>query len=426
MFLVVFLLPLVSAVCYIEDANADCAVCWTTIYSSANDTSGVTKMAKCPDEITVKWTTPLPTDLVELTDYPVAWEVNAPGVVIDNNHVPHANIHSCIRSVGACTPFVSNTPGLSTHTAASPGNFKDGKVSFQTNVNLAKQQYTIIAHTRYFVPGAAKPTKVDVAIGIARTVTEPAYESSTSSIFTAAIAGAIVVIFFGALAFGVYKRIINLEYMIKFILNEQLISFISIILGLSDVIPFTMSLVNLLERPSASTVSVIPASFLVCILAWILSLTKFVADARRIWLHKNDDNLLSEANRRMSRKKALATSTFRNSVNNCGNYRDDAIRLGKLNSRINIMYLMLVTLILEQVPMICISIYLMVSSESGVSLPECFTLLFSSIILGTACTRILAFPAILSERKELEGRLGTGNKVAPEPENKDVMAPVLP
>jgi hypothetical protein len=27
--------------------------------------------------------------------------------------VPHANIHSCVSTVGFCTPFIGNTPGLS-------------------------------------------------------------------------------------------------------------------------------------------------------------------------------------------------------------------------------------------------------------------------------------------------------------------------
>ena len=31
-------------------------------------------------------------------------------------HIVHTNLHSCFSSAGVCTPFVSNTPGLSTHT----------------------------------------------------------------------------------------------------------------------------------------------------------------------------------------------------------------------------------------------------------------------------------------------------------------------
>ena len=32
--------------------------------------------------------------------------------------IPHANLHSCLRKVGFCTPFVANTRTLSTHSPA--------------------------------------------------------------------------------------------------------------------------------------------------------------------------------------------------------------------------------------------------------------------------------------------------------------------
>ena len=40
-----------------------------------------------------------------------------------HHDIPHANIHSCFSNIGFCTPFVKNTPGLSTHTSAQVGNF---------------------------------------------------------------------------------------------------------------------------------------------------------------------------------------------------------------------------------------------------------------------------------------------------------------
>ena len=68
--------------------------------------------------------------------------------------IPHANIHSCIASRGACTPFVANTPGLATHTAAQTANFSQtGLVTFDTKVKLPKGQYKIIAHIRFFHRG---------------------------------------------------------------------------------------------------------------------------------------------------------------------------------------------------------------------------------------------------------------------------------
>jgi hypothetical protein len=88
--------------------------------------------------------------------------------------VPHANIHSCIASRGACTPFVANTPGLATHTAAQTANFSQtGLVTFDSKVKLPKEQYTIIAHIRFLtepMTAGVPSTKWDVAIGTSRDV----------------------------------------------------------------------------------------------------------------------------------------------------------------------------------------------------------------------------------------------------------------
>jgi hypothetical protein len=90
--------------------------------------------------------------------------------------IPHANIHSCIASRGACTPFVANTPGLATHTAAQTANFSQtGLVTFDTKVKLPKGQYKIIAHIRFFteaITAGIPSTKWDVAIGTAREIVE--------------------------------------------------------------------------------------------------------------------------------------------------------------------------------------------------------------------------------------------------------------
>ena len=40
--------------------------------------------------------------------------------------IPHGNIHSCLRKVGFCTPFVKSTKELSTHSPALTGEFELG------------------------------------------------------------------------------------------------------------------------------------------------------------------------------------------------------------------------------------------------------------------------------------------------------------
>jgi hypothetical protein len=133
-------MPQTDAVCYLLDANAQCAVCWKTVYSSADDKTGVTAMSECPGGITESWIKPLPEKMIAMTEYMVEYQLaldrskfgHKRGVTAD---IPHANIHSCITSRGACTPFVTNSPGLATHTEEQIGDFnKDGHVSFQSKV----------------------------------------------------------------------------------------------------------------------------------------------------------------------------------------------------------------------------------------------------------------------------------------------------
>ena len=55
-------------------------------------------------------------------------------------HVNHANIHSCIASRGVCSPFVSNTPGLATHTKAMDSDLDaNGTAVFNTEVSLTAE-----------------------------------------------------------------------------------------------------------------------------------------------------------------------------------------------------------------------------------------------------------------------------------------------
>uniref|UniRef100_A0A0G4FXK8 Reverse transcriptase Ty1/copia-type domain-containing protein n=1 Tax=Chromera velia CCMP2878 TaxID=1169474 RepID=A0A0G4FXK8_9ALVE len=65
------------------------------------------------------------------------------------------------------TPFVSNTPGLATHTAALTGDLTGSAsamtATFTSDVQLEAGSYTVIAHVRYYSPDT--DTKWDIAIG---------------------------------------------------------------------------------------------------------------------------------------------------------------------------------------------------------------------------------------------------------------------
>jgi len=147
-------LPGVRAQCYLMDANALCSVCWKTVYTAPDDKTGVTTMAECPMTITVTWETPPPEDMFAGTSYPVQYSLKIDRAEHDvtlaakkTTTISHANIHSCIASRGACTPFVANSPGLATHTAENTGNFDEkGLAVFTSDVTLTAEVYTIIGH----------------------------------------------------------------------------------------------------------------------------------------------------------------------------------------------------------------------------------------------------------------------------------------
>ena len=62
----------------------------------------------------------------------------------------HVNIHSCEAQVGFCSPFVSNTPGLATHTKRLNVTLDaDGVADVVSDVQLADGQYTVMVHAQW-------------------------------------------------------------------------------------------------------------------------------------------------------------------------------------------------------------------------------------------------------------------------------------
>lgn len=107
------------------------------------------------------------------------WETDS-GV---HYEIPHSNLHSCLTHVGFCTPFVSNTPALSTHSTALVDNFRpdssrsDGdwvNCTFTGSLSLNAASYTIITHVRFFTSEGGVTIQADLAQGLVRTVYQTA------------------------------------------------------------------------------------------------------------------------------------------------------------------------------------------------------------------------------------------------------------
>ena len=110
------------------------AVDWSPLYptSGKNLTAG--------DKISIPSTLTLPSSL-NVTSQLFSQKKTGFGV-------DHTNVHACLTKGGFCSPFVSKTPGLVTHSAALKGPIND-PVSF--GVTLEAGTWTFITHYRIYV-----------------------------------------------------------------------------------------------------------------------------------------------------------------------------------------------------------------------------------------------------------------------------------
>jgi len=449
------LLSVGFATCYLEDSNAKCAVCWKTTYAAADDSTGVTKMSECDDaKVKVSWVTSPPDKMFELTDYPVKWMVSTPGFNVSQNDVPHANVHSCIANRGACTPFVANSPGLATHTSALTSTLEEDDAGirmsyFETTVNLKNDQYTIIAHTRIHVneDGQPKPPRYDIAIGLSRTVTLEDVTSSTGSIITAAVAGGCLFIIIMSVIWAARSGKISLEAIMVKTLNGGVIGVVALLIGLGDVIAFTFTLINLYENPTVATADILPVACMILGIGWVISIAKATHDVRRLYDNfylggqRKIDSFAQmaaaylakeevQADRRMRRKSSTTSlesvaidasegplipqvlKRRMTQVRGSKALLEAATDLVKTNHRIQTLYMVVLTLFLEQIPLCVISMYLLVMSDE-VIIADGMTLLISSIILGGNCIRLLGFPVLAKKKRGLLLNFTSASKAAP-------------
>ena len=151
------------------DLGEDVTLCWLTDAPNG----GSAAREDCAGA-SMEFVLPLlPSSLWSGQQYSVHYRMLVPSSRSPTSLIPHANVHSCVRSVGFCTPFVSNTPGLSTHSVALQGNLSassalSNSLELTSEVKLSPDQYTIIIHGRWFDDAGrkhdmARATYVDVS-----------------------------------------------------------------------------------------------------------------------------------------------------------------------------------------------------------------------------------------------------------------------
>ena len=117
--------------------------------------------------------------MIPQVEYPLVYTFAIP-VVFDvdrgrgrkERDIPHTNVHSCLMSTGFCTPFVEDTPGISTQTTGMTGDFTESgterSASFEAIVELLEGYYTIIVHATVLTDNG--DTQYDMAKGMKRSV----------------------------------------------------------------------------------------------------------------------------------------------------------------------------------------------------------------------------------------------------------------
>jgi hypothetical protein len=287
----------VQGICYLEDANAKCTVCWKTVYSSADDKSGFTTMSECPTGLSVEYLQPPPLEMFEgqvyKAEYAVNIDLNKYPVVAKSTkkdglkEVPHANVHSCIASRGACTPFVSNSPGLATHTPALVEDVDDnGHSKFLSDVKLTQESYVIIAHVRFFTPNkdnAALPAvKYDMAVGVVRDVKEEVVAVSSDSYVLAGTVGGIVLVISGSLIYVARTGMLDVDKIVEILFSDHVTLAIDIIGGISDVLAFTLAIIFSVST-TKDLIQILPLCWVFCALAWLSSIYVAYEDLEQLY-----------------------------------------------------------------------------------------------------------------------------------------------
>jgi hypothetical protein len=127
-------------------------------------------------------------------EYQIDFKMHVPTTTVSQVAVPHANLHSCLRNNIFCTPFVANTPMLATHALALSGQLDaDGDATFVNANQLVADQYTIIAHGRWF---DSSGTKHDMARARIQNIDDPPPDNTAMvviQILSAVIGSALVI-----------------------------------------------------------------------------------------------------------------------------------------------------------------------------------------------------------------------------------------
>jgi len=170
---------------------------------------------------------------------------------VRKDHLPHVNVHSCLQTSGACTPFIANTPGLATHTPAQKSSFDgNGRANFTMDVALDAHRYMIIGHARFFVG----KIKYDVANGVAREILRAKvvieeWEPGNAHYIVLPLGFIVALLFVGGVAWGKEEA---LEAVLA-MLRDSVSLFMSLAFEFLDIISDGIVFISIWSLPASST-----------------------------------------------------------------------------------------------------------------------------------------------------------------------------
>lgn len=423
-FLAATLITPSDAVCYLE--GTDCSVCWKTINS-------VTTMAACPAGIKMEVIKALPREIVSQVDYATEYklvidETQFPISANGGKDIPHANVHSCLRHLGACTPFVSNTPGLATHTQAMSvvQVAQDGSgissIPFTSQVNLEANKYTVIYHGRFFTTESAGLAKYDVAIGFPVDVVPGEKEVPASAIFTALISVGAVVMVTVTLILLWKLGCLDFEGWMELFYHPNVVGFMLLTLNITDVASFSVSFFTQIKNDN-DIVSIQPFCYITLVFGILLSLVSSVLYVKtRCMAHPHESLSPEELLRTQSaayldlvrhtkRKKSKGLETLPESLLDeairrfSKRFKDAQPHLEELEKLVRDGHAEVITNILcilfEDIPIIAIEMWVMINASTKTVFATPLALVSASIVFGVKLCKLGGWKLSQLRKKKL-------------------------
>jgi hypothetical protein len=294
------------SMCYLT--GDDCPICFITP-SGESDAAA----SYCPEGIDLEFETVPDSPMISFETYNVAAvltlntsKVNLVSQIVGDHgdvyDLSHTNVHSCISKNGVCTPFISNTPSLATHTNAIAMNITEpsdptnepgiSRTRIEALVSLTEEQYQIIFHVRMFRVENGMTYKYDIAAGITRTVRAPQKEkakTSTGAIVSVAACAAVVLVGLSFLEYKVYKGTFSWDIVMETVGDEYFINIARGMIKIFGIAVWTIFFLNSIYEDD-ELVNLVPLGTVALLSGWTFTIFAIGVYFRNIYTRYSDSN----------------------------------------------------------------------------------------------------------------------------------------